>query len=437
LQALVDKKLFQPNDPSQFDAKRPETHPGKWTNAPDLHQNMPPSSNVAYEEQLAKFLQELLYVLESACRTAGISSDKYEFMSCANNAIGGSRKPDIVLTSKVKKGNDFGQVRAVIEVKYTSSTSHRKDALFAFIDKSWFMLDDCDQRVHTIGGALCGSIFTPSMLDRGGFLCSEDFDIEELPLSFLQCFTTMTIGTRRAAGYDQEWGAEAAEPNVIDMDPSHMFNPKFSSRQMRFTVSARTFSHHALTGRSTKVLIATRDEAPNFDMSKDRSGNESGSSPVLPPSFPPDDASPDNSPSETSKLYKWLFLPPGSQVAIKDCWPTVEAIPEGYILDCLGGEDLKIDPGFNRINGIPTKVIDRFVRGEDPATGNDVVDSTVSRRRGNAQLPPYKRRVHYRMVTEDVCVDLSWFSHKKEFFSAILKALKGKPIDISERMRWH
>ncbi|KAG1804136.1 uncharacterized protein BJ212DRAFT_1304435 [Suillus subaureus] len=132
---LVDKELFQPNDPSQFNVKRPETHPGKWTNTPDLHQKTPPNSN-----------------------TARVPTNKYEFMSCANNAIGGSRKLDIVLTSKVKKGNDFGQVQAVIEVKYTSSTSHYKDALFIFINKSWFMLDDCDQQVHTISGALCGSI---------------------------------------------------------------------------------------------------------------------------------------------------------------------------------------------------------------------------------------------------------------------------------------
>ncbi|KAG1804135.1 uncharacterized protein BJ212DRAFT_1304434 [Suillus subaureus] len=153
-------------------------------------------------------------------------------------------------------------------------------------------------------------------------------------------------------------------------------------------------------------------------MSKDRSGNESGSSPVLPPSFPPDDASPENSPSETFKLYKQLFLPPGSQVAIKDCWPTVEVIPEGYILDCLGGEDLKIDPGFNHINGIPTKVIDRFIRG-------------------NMQLPPYEGHVHYHMVTEDVCVNLSWFSHKKEFFSAILKALKAHKFAVECRKILH
>jgi hypothetical protein len=138
-------------------------------------------------------------------QTASMPSSEQEFVSSANDAITEtSHKPDIILTGKGKKGSTFAQVCAVIEVKYTSGIAYHKYAIYAFADKSWFILDACDQRVHTIGGALCSSIFTPCISDHGGFLCSEDVNIEISPLSFLQCFTSMAIKRRRAAGHDQE-----------------------------------------------------------------------------------------------------------------------------------------------------------------------------------------------------------------------------------------
>ncbi|KAG1876219.1 hypothetical protein F4604DRAFT_1924509 [Suillus subluteus] len=386
MQELIDHKLFIPSKLSEFDMKKPETHAG--------HQ-------AAYEGYLANFLQELLHILECACWKSGIPSKGNEFISSTNDCIEtSSQKPDIVLTSKIKKGDNFGQVQAVIEVKYTQGTSHRKDALQAFTNRSWFMLDECDQRVHTIGGALCSSTFTPAMVDRRGFVCSEDFNIKKCPVSFLQCCTAMTIGTRRAAGYDQEWGAEATDPNIINMAPANI----------------------------TKILIATQEQPLNIHASKDGYDKESRSTHIPQPPPPP---------SAPPSINTRLFLGPGEHIAIKDCWPTVEAIPEGYILDRLGGDDLKKSPEFSHRKGIPTKVVDRFIRGEDPATGNDVVDSTVLHCRGSSPIPIYERRVHYCMVTEDVCIDLSWFSHKREFFSAILKAIKAHKFAVQDRNILH
>jgi hypothetical protein len=42
LQELICLQLFIPNYQSRFDITNPQTHRGKWKNAPNLHQTTPP-----------------------------------------------------------------------------------------------------------------------------------------------------------------------------------------------------------------------------------------------------------------------------------------------------------------------------------------------------------------------------------------------------------
>lgn len=128
-----------------------------------------------YEAKVAEFFQYLLLVLDEACELAGMNTSGHIFKASANHhgpIPETSRKSNIML---VKEGKpSFADVRAVIEVKYKWSALHRSNAILAVVDKSCFMLDACDQRVHIIGAAFCGSIFTPCMVDRGGLLSGVD-----------------------------------------------------------------------------------------------------------------------------------------------------------------------------------------------------------------------------------------------------------------------
>jgi hypothetical protein len=137
-----------------------------------------------------------------------------------------------------------------------------------------------------------------------------------------------------------------------------------------------------LTGRSTKVLIAERgrNSSSTFSESDDTSYPSIN---TLAAAANPFSESTTANPSSihtptqvNANPHLRLYLPLREQVAIKDCWPTPDAIPEGYILEYLGGEDLAQASFFNRIRGIPTKIAERFVMIDDPATGKFVVDST-------------------------------------------------------------
>jgi hypothetical protein len=106
-----------------------------------------------------------------ACQTTFIPSSEQEFVSSANDAITEtSHKPDIILTGKGKKGSTFAQVCTVIEVKYTSGTTHCKDAIYAFADKSWFMLNACDQEC-TLLVAHCATSYLPHAYWIMGAFC--------------------------------------------------------------------------------------------------------------------------------------------------------------------------------------------------------------------------------------------------------------------------
>ena len=406
LQELVDKKLFNPTDLETFDIAKADTHHGTWQHAPNLHRDTPPVPKDKYEETIAHFLQKLLSVLNTAARRARFSPLDLEFVASASDAIpGSSRKPDIAV---IERGSavSFETMRAVIEVKYCFTPTHRKDAVTAFVDRSWFMLDACDWRVHSIGATLCGSTFTGCLLDRGGFVSTFDIDIERAPLIFLQCFLALVIGT---TGFDQEWHAETgmidfAPPDqeeevedgpladILSYDSSSQDILPSSTRGVNkgdcttFTILARIFSHRVLTGRSTKVLIAERgrNSSSTFSESDETSYPSINTlAAAANPFFESTTANPSSIHTElgpptqvNANLHLRLYPPPREQVAIKDCWPTPDVIPEGYILEYLGGEDLAKSSWFNRIRGIPTKIAERFVMVDDPVTGKFVVDST-------------------------------------------------------------
>lgn len=238
----------------------------------------------------------------------------------------------------------------------------------------------------------------------------------------------MGIGNKRAAGYDEEWLGDK-----ISMAPKLDEKKKpLMSESALFTVQARTFTCRALTGRSTRVVIASRDDYPSQFSANDEASQDNN--------IRNSDGSQSLDERALIALHKRLFLPPRDQVAIKDCWPHPGAYPEGYILDCLGGENLKSDPVFSHFKGIPTKLVNRFVKGRDPLTGKKVVDSTLLRRRTTTatitsnpefEMPKFEDRAHYRLATQEVCVDLSWFSYRVKFFTAILNALKGSSLFVS------
>jgi hypothetical protein len=267
------------------------------------------------------------------------------------------------------------------------------------MDQSWFLMTSSYSRRFCLGITQCGPLFAICLTDHGGNYTTLDLDVtkKDHTALFLQALAHLTLA-----------------PDV-DMGDDHNFPTFGGSYQMTFPntesylsslkITSRLFHNFSFTGKGTQIFVAT----------------------------------------PTS---------PGSRelVAIKDSWPTPAETHEAYLIkhiravltDCLAPvqQGAPCNEYARKLarelhpQDFPEVLHEYFCESEHPIHGGLVHEATNVRRavatiqRTNARVlrveSLFERRVRYRLVFGDVVADSTWFASRREYFTSVLRNLKGK-----------
>ncbi|KAG1758080.1 hypothetical protein EDD22DRAFT_957219 [Suillus occidentalis] len=369
------KKMF-PRCDNQNDF---ELLPPEYIDAPNFHASRAPKD---HEEDVATLFETIARIAHAFHPTIL----PRRVRSFHDQLVGKRRKPDVVLVhdaADISSGEvrlDWHHIAAVGEIKYANKEALRSRALEAVIDASWFALCSTFGRRYVVGFALCGHVLHMSMVDHGGAVSALEVDIEKNLEDSVQCVIALTMGADEMLGDDKTINAFKTNIDPLGHTPTDPRHTMYFQSN-KFQLDARVFHNPSALGRATSIYAARPFDDPV---------NE-------------------------------------TQIVIKDFWPVPEEPFETEYLHYIhrvleerrAGGDNDLPPSV----AFPRPLFGELVQCTDPRTGEDIADSTRLRRRG-ANVP-YERRVHFRAGFREVAVDLTWFATRKEFFGAILAALKG------------
>jgi hypothetical protein len=273
-------------------------------------------------------------------------------------------------------------------------------ALRYVIDQSWFLMMSSYSRRFSLGITQCGPLFAICLTDHGGNNSTLDLNISKKDsiAPFLQAIGHLTLASDVDVGDD---------PNFRTFGGSYdMIFPYAEGYLSSLKITSRLFHNFSFTGKGTQIFLATP------------------TSPLAGATKP---------------------------VAVKDSWPTPAEIHEAYLIKHIRASlSASLGPVKQgepvdehactlahelNIQDFPDVLHEYFCECEHPIHGGLVHDATNVRRSFAVIAPTndrilmreslFERRVRYRLVFQDVVVDSTWFASRREYFTCVLRNLKG------------
>ena len=273
-------------------------------------------------------------------------------------------------------------------------------ALRYVIDQSWFLMISSYSRRFCLDFTQCGPLFAVSLTNHGGNNSTLDLNISKKDsiAPFLQAIAHLTLASDVDIGDD---------PNFPTFGGAYEMNFPYAEGCLRsLKITSRLFHNFSFTGKGTQIFLAT----------------------------------------PTSPLAGAT-----TSVAVKDSWPTPAETHEAYLIKHIRAvlstylgpakqgapvdeHACKLAHALN-MQDFPDVLHEYFCECEHPIDGR-LVDEATNVRRSVAVIAPtndrilrteslFERRVRYRLVFQDVVVDSTWFASRREYFTCVLRNLKG------------
>lgn len=249
-------------------------------------------------------------------------------------------------------------------------------------------------RRFCLGITQCGPLFAICLTDHGGNHSTVDLDVSKKDCTalFLQAIGHLTLASDVDIGDDHNFQTFGGS--------YYMTFPNAEGYLHSLQITSRVFHNFSFTGKGTQIFLAT----------------------------------------PTS---------PGARefVAVKDSWPTPAETHEAYLIKhiraalsaCLAlpvNENASKLARELKLQDFPEVLHEYFCECVHPNHGCLVHEAT-NVRRAVAMIEPmnerilkvdslFERRIRYRQVFADVVVDSTWFASRREYFTCVLRTLKGK-----------